>query len=927
MEMLFPYFVCRLATIHVDALKALKAPIAKACAYKLAQISQRLGVIREQTSYSLFDDIGTCEHLNTRRLLVECRRSLYNERLPTASVLGRAKAVMSQRSQLLVDEHVRLLLERNESLSELDAAYFDEIGASRNVLCSVALSPWFQRALHLSSPALFSAQRGYYLALARGRVGAKERRVEKGLLRYLLRASTKATPFSTFCAVTSGVVCRGPAKGPRCLVLPSSVEQLRVAPQLNRGLLNIIENLLDQFPDIRAELPLTLNPTLSKEGTYFRFLAVSGTRETFQRLERNDTLDRVVHELARSKGLTMGQAGSLLEAHQDLECTHEEATLYVERLIQIGLLHRKLDFGDCGYAWDRALEGIEAVLSNPTLARIVRALTALREASIDPDNDGRSEACDKIDLLQREVVDAVAGAGKRVDQGLTLREDAYVDSRAQLRIDPSFQEAERDVLRLLRITRALTATRGPQATMRAYFDSRHSEEGASISVLEFYESYYRDHFKEHLFRAHQAARGAVAMDGYQLHNPLGVPYLEVIGAASRRLAELLRSRLVAAGQGFEAFVDLGEIEEAVGALASDDHPRMSVAFVGEILPQTQSECKHRLLLDHFRYGLGFGRLFSRWLFELPGDFLASQYAANDSTSGVRYAEIGGDQNHNANLHPQLVPWEIAYPGCRSRLPGASLSLLDLHVTRSEQDANALWLIHVPSGDRVVPLDLGFLSLESRPPLYQLLVAFSPPSRYSLPIPAVVVPREADQPDLTITPSHAVDELDPESSKDVTYRPRVVIGHLVVSRRQWRIRIAAMPLNFDLRESERFARLLIWYREMQLPTQFYARFQRDYVTFEQERLKKMARVDSQLAVEAESFRSFLNDRKPQFIDLECPLHTHLLLDMLQKTVCTHFVIEECFPDQEAREQIGDRRFVAEQILQFDLGYPQRVSGDT
>ena len=57
----------------------------------------------------------------------------------------------------------------------------------------------------------------------------------------------------------------------------------------------------------------------------------------------------------------------------------------------------------------------------------------------------------------------------------------------------------------------------------------------------------------------------------------------------------------------------------------------------------------------------FGKYFSRFLYLLPDEVEKDLVASNRRLTRSELAEICGDASYNADLHPPLLPEEIAYP--------------------------------------------------------------------------------------------------------------------------------------------------------------------------------------------------------------------------------------------------------------------------
>jgi hypothetical protein len=317
------------------------------------------------------------------------------------------------------------------------------------------------------------------------------------------------------------------------------------------------------------------------------------------------------------------------------------------------------------------------------------------------------------------------------------------------------------------------------------------------------------------------------------------------------------------------------------------------------------------------------------------------FADTNAMSDEYRAEICGDSYFNANLHPALTQWVISYPTAETAVGDHQLSCNALSVVRAVDDSNALTLVHVPDGKRVVPLDLGFLSPARRPPLYQLLSKFSSFSAFNIRFPESLDASRA--PD----GSDASDSLNDVPDR-VEHRPRITVeGTIVLARRRWRIPRSLFPIK-HAREDDvgYFIRANAWRHEHGVPTQVYVRViplatkaivatgddgtddtLRDHVvatpidageTFEvsDEVLEGGLAFDVSEA-KATSVKMPSHDYiKPQFIDF----HSPLLVDLFGRIASTlpsfMVVIEERLPALDGLPLADGKPYVTELILQLD-----------
>jgi lantibiotic biosynthesis protein len=132
-------------------------------------------------------------------------------------------------------------------------------GTARQVLAEVAYDPVVRQAVAVASPSLDAAIESY---LAGNLRSADLPRVGGALLRYLLRMSSRSTPFGLFAAV--GVA----GWGPRTELEVSSTTSRRHSRPDMAWLLNMVRSA-ERTPEILAHLRIQANPCLLDTGARF----------------------------------------------------------------------------------------------------------------------------------------------------------------------------------------------------------------------------------------------------------------------------------------------------------------------------------------------------------------------------------------------------------------------------------------------------------------------------------------------------------------------------------------------------------------------------------------------------------------------------------------------------------------------------------
>jgi hypothetical protein len=303
----------------------------------------------------------------------------------------------------------------------------------------------------------------------------------------------------------------------------------------------------------------------------------------------------------------------------------------------------------------------------------------------------------------------------------------------------------------VRLTSRVAWPRGEQASMRHFFDTYYPAGGPRrVPLLVFYEDFYREHFKGHVEKEGKI-RGGVQDDelkGYDIGNPFGLDFVKRLSEARDAVGELVRERWQAAPEADEISLGAGDVAEALREVENTSGVCRSMGSFACLAPAGEPGGDPLLILGGGSYTTGFGKYFSRFLYMLPDEVQEQVRRENASMTGELLAEICGDAQFNANLHPPLLRWEISYPTGESGNAEEQLKSSDIFVEADADDPNLLRLVHGPTGNRVIPVDLGFLNPRMRPPLYQLVSRFTPPAMFGPPVPESPERRMRPQPAAT-----------------------------------------------------------------------------------------------------------------------------------------------------------------------------------
>jgi lantibiotic biosynthesis protein len=937
---LFSYFVCRVSALPVSAIESLRGERCVPILNELFAIDRDLEAQREALSAGLFNIVGTTDDKIDRRVVIELRRDLFNLRRPGDTEYARAGTILPYELWESVKTFTTLIQARKRIETDLEKAYKADLTTARTRLLRVLNDDCIQNGLLLSSQSLYSAQHRYRIHDAEQQLSGRLERVERGLLRFVTRAAMKATPFGTLGMVIPGTIAPAAGGSSIGLSLWGSPKTRRSIVTLNKNLLPLLTAVFHSVPALRDQLRVELNDTLLEEGSRYFFLSSKGGQEIFQRLEKTSVLQMIEQFVKSSESTSIADVVLLLVEHPQINAATETATEFVEKLLEFGFIKLQLGVSDQDADWDESLRRMLESVHDQSAADMANLL---RELRLDSERYGRANPQERIAILQarskrvNEVLTAVRGRITRFPKLLWF-EDSTADMWAAVPTSPGLAAIQEQLVLFVSLLRRLSWPRREQANMRHFYNKHYGSEKPVVPLYQFYEDYYREHLKRHLtFEKYETEEAS----DYDFYNPFGLDSVKAIQSAERKISSVIARRWAEQPDVLEIDITSGDLAHAMRGLSQPPAEAFSVNFFGELVDSKRSNLPLRLILTK-GCSLGYGRLFSRYLKFLPRTFQEKLLNENLKLNSDLLAEISGDGDHNANLHPPLLQWAIKYPGSELQKTATTIEPTDLLVEPHEEDSHSL-VLRDASGNRVVPVDLGFVWRKKRPALYQLLADFAISADQWILIP--------DRPEQisAIATSHAPMPASAENaiaSSEVVYRPRITFNRLLVlERRSWRVESTAIPRQGAL-ESDFifFCRVNGWRAAHRIPSQVYIR-----LSFPPPAKRKQPGSSASLAsrendsdaadldeaneddvgIEARpgdsSFdwkqtrteRQSLNLRKPQFVDFESPLLVRVFAKMFPDLEAFTVVLQERYPTEVQLPSCRGERYSVEQVFQVNL----------
>lgn len=512
---------------------------------------------------------------------------------------------------------------------------------------------------------------------------------------------------------------------------------------------------------------------------------------------------------------------------------------------------------------------------------------------------------------------------RRRDTRFNFRPEQIFYEDTSIDISPEFDEEKtRELVSavhcLLKELSFFEIARDERERMRYYFSGKYGPANA-VPLLTFYEDYYREikrpeeeridalqkerrtKLRQEASPDHQGQFIAKESDIFAearqeiADSILLVPEIEerrhLRSAWSERLAALIEAQGTAPGE--EVRITLEHIRAINRTLSIDvpgGHPTSYGMFIQFFDEQGQPDGRDGLKGVLNGPTPGFGKMISRFLHIFEPEMTDAQREWNLATEqNSILAEACDTSFFNANLHPPLMPFEVAIPDSNNSLPVTQqIPVTDLAVSFDES-SRSLRLIHTPSGRFVYVFDLGLQNIMGRSPLYQLLCQFTLANTPSgLPL------REAIN-----GIYERKDRLAGEG--EISVRPRIMFEDCVVlQRRAWIVPKRLLPLR---RQQEGdwayFIRLNEWRLERGIPEEVFVFI--------------LPQTTPELIPAEGAKRLGRDDYKPQYVSFRNPLLVKLLEGLMSKAP-ESCKIEEMLPRSDQLLGTKEGRRVTEFLIQ-------------
>ncbi|WP_432837577.1 lantibiotic dehydratase [Dactylosporangium sp. CA-092794] len=807
-------FLVRVGGLPLAAAESLAFPDTAAWAARLIEAEEDLRGRGVRIADRLAVTIGSLpDPAEGRARLIKLRRDVFNGRPPRDPAA--ARAVLAEAAPEVLADYEDWLAAReahDERLAAGPAVFEAELRTRQAALRALATTVELRHGLLLSSRVLDRQLPGY-LDRSGDRLDKRGRRMERSLVEYAYRASTKTSPFATFTTVCGGEFAGEGAGGLLRLHRDGPGRHHHV--RLNMAALVRLAGVVLGRDDLRAELPVRLVTGLrpgAERTSYLRrrqvAVGASGpveldlVQENLFHLPSSPVLHELTELLAGGRTRPLREVAAALVAADPDDRAPRDVEEYLHHLIRLGVLvapSLRVDIHDPD-PLARFRAGVRA-LGRPwaeTLADRLDTVDGHLAAYPGGDLDDRRRLLDAVG-------DELAAAHADLDRpevsppGTLVYEDVALPGRV-LADRGAWAGMVGDLARVATILPVFDISIARRLVTKGYFRARYGAGGRCDDLLTFAHE-YRDDFFDHFVRTQMRRRPFDADNRYvRQANTFHLSEVDALDDARELAARLVNEAYRALPAGAEELVlDDDFVDRVAERVPGTLGPVEAHGFFVQVARRpTPLAVVNRgftgpaLMLSRFEdclTGAGAGLLEHALTAAQP--------------DGVVLAELkGGYEASNLNLHPAVTPYELVCPGDISTRPAAQQIPIDDLVLHDDPDQDRLVLRSARLGVEVVPVYLGFLLPLALPEVQQVLLTFSPTGLAAMDLWAgtdVPLPGEG-----------------------IVAYPRIRYRDAVLQRRMWKAHPACLPAPAgDADGSAVVLEWARWRRQHGLPRRVFA----------------------------------------------------------------------------------------------------------
>lgn len=288
--------------------------------------------------------------------------------------------------------------------------------------------PFFLSAIYIASPVLYDEVMKY----KEGKIVKEvdKSKIEKSLLKYYLRMSSRCTPFGLFAAC--GMASFGKAGSKN--IISNTASNMKRCSRLDMDYLCLLSEHLANIPEIQNQLTFYPNSSLYKFGKEWRYVGYhykDGTRiheinSISQSLFTNSILSAAI------EGITLTGACNLLSA-MDEDLSEEEITSYFYELSTSRVLISKLEPAITGGDFlQHLIIELKSLRESELVINLLELLTLIHEKLKYAD---QMDFGDDLIAVYKEIAKVVIGLNVKFEEARLFQVDSFWETKNRFEVN------------------------------------------------------------------------------------------------------------------------------------------------------------------------------------------------------------------------------------------------------------------------------------------------------------------------------------------------------------------------------------------------------------------------------------------------------------------------------------------------------------
>lgn len=728
---------------------------------------------------------------------------------------------------------------------EFESLFEKEVEQQRLKIQQLAKQPNFQKALPLSSIS-FAKRLQRYLDGNPIDFKKKELQTERTVMQYLARMAAKTSPFSSFTTLSYGKIQE------QEIIFKAKTKNTKNTSnyRYNNQILELFQTLFLSKIDFLSKLNIQINPTLEKENNEYRFLVNHQNIESFQTIEQQDFL--LVIEKKFEEKPTFVVNDLIFSITNDYEIETESVINFLMELVAIGFF--EIDFGFNATTENWLISLRDYIAKVPCTSRIdIEFVDKLIQNLNDFPN---ADLTQRIKILENahQIINEFIHRffGKNISLELSLEQLIYEDIANNFQFSFDKKAVDKLINPLHDLLQQVHFLQGKERLQMTFFFKNHFGKNVEVSLLDFYEQYYK-----------------IGKKIEEKNIPTIQAEAELLKKWSKEVRKLVKKKYV---KGEVLKLEIADLQLINKKLEIQLIPlnNISLSCFAQVF---EEENELKAVVN--AVSAGYGKMVGRFLKLMPESFTKDLKSSNLQLrqADKRQVENVDASFFNANLHPAFFDLEIETPNSQNQLSEKQrVKVSDLKI-RYENEKLILW--DSSRNEKIEVFDLGIQAQKGRSPLYQLLSNFSPI------VPDIQYLREAIGKGIT-------------QKKDFKYYPQTDFGNLVLLRERFIFPdLGFLDKKRNLSNAEKWQRIKKWCLTENISLHFF--------------FKKTAKIDNQNG-------HLKRGEKPIYFDVNnmILLDTFFRTKASENNI---YELIPMFPKVEKLFKIGNKKYFLECVFQW------------